>query len=660
MSKLIVVESPTKAKTIGRFLGRNYQIIATMGHIRDLPKKRFGVKVVENGKIKFEPQYQTIPEKKKVVVELKKEIKKAGQVILATDPDREGEAIAYHVTVIGANKKFLRIVFHEITPSAIKKALDNPREIDMNLVNAQQARRILDRIVGYKLSPLLWRKVRKGLSAGRVQSVAVRLIVEREREIEKFKREDYFRIWALFETKKKQKFLAELVKLNSQSVEIKKRHQLFAGSYQVSKTIFTKLPQAEKAVLTLSLKPEVEKIEEKKVLRRPLPPFTTSKLQQEASRKLGWSAKLTMRVAQSLYEKGLITYHRTDSISLSRQFTTQARKLITNQFGKRYLPPKPIFYKTRSKLAQEAHEAIRPTRPSRETLSGADHRQQKLYGIIWQRAIACQMSPAKLAVTKLEIRDGRCLFASRGTRVVFDGFTKVYPMVFSEVTLPKLKRKDKLSYSDLGIAQHQTQPPARYSEASLIAVLEKEGIGRPSTYAPIISIIEYRAYVEKEEGRFVPTSLGIAVNDFLVSYFPDILSLPFTAQMENSLDEVADGQREWMKTVAKFWQPFAKKTEKVKDKSKRVKIEAEEIGEKCPDCKKGKLVVRIGRFGKFIACDRFPECKYTRPLVKEAGFSCPECGAPAVLRKTKKGKIFYGCSNWPGCKWASWKKPKSK
>jgi len=671
--KLIIVESPTKARTISRFLKDGYEIMATMGHIRDLPKKKFGIEVIENGEIKFRPQYQIIPEKKKVVVELKKKIGKSSQVILATDPDREGEAIAYHVKVIGSKVKskakkgkFIRISFHEITSAAIKKAVDNPQKVNMNLVDAQQARRVLDRIVGYKLSPLLWRKVRQGLSAGRVQSVTVRLIVEREREInefvsgkiEKFKKQKYCRLWVVFQTKEKKEFMAELVKINDRAVEVKELHQLFAGNYRVVKTVFKTPSQVEKTISKLSLNPRIEQIRERETLRRPLPPFTTSKIQQTAARRFGWSSKLTMRVAQSLYEKGRITYHRTDSTNLSGQFLSQSRKLIANKFGGKYLPSKPTIYKTKSKLAQEAHEAIRPTNPQKEKLVKADKRQQRLYKLIWQRAVASQMAPAKLAMTRVEIKDDNCLFVTRGSRIVFDGFAKVYPIAFSEVSLPKLEEKEKLRYSHLGITNHQTQPPPRYTEASLIAALEKEGIGRPSTYASIISIIQQRSYVEKEEKKFLPTNLGIAVNDFLVQQFPDILGLPFTAQMEDGFDKVALGKKDWMKVVGKFWKPFVKRTEKVKVKSERVKIATEKTGEKCPKCKKGDLVIRVGRYGKFIACSRYPECRYTKPLIQEAGFACLECGAPAVIRKTKKGRQFYGCSNWPGCKWASWKKPK--
>ena len=662
---LIIVESPTKAKTIGKFLTKDYSVMATVGHIRDLPKKKFGVEITGNGKIIFEPQYEIIADKKRVVEELKEKIKKAKEIILATDLDREGEAIAYHILEAGLgkghqkDKRVSRIVFHEITKKAIEEAIKSPRKLDLDLVNAQQGRRILDRIVGYKLSPLLWRKVRRGLSAGRVQSVAVRLIVEREREIEKFPKGEYFRVWAIFETVKGDLFTAELVKIDGRSIEKKETHKLFAGSHRTSKTIFEKLDQAEKIIVNLPFNPKVLDISEKKSLRRPLPPFTTSTLQQDASRRFGWSSKLTMRTAQSLYEKGLITYHRTDSTFLSGQFLKATRKEVADKFGKNYLPEKPNFYKTKSKSAQEAHESIRPTSPAKQSLDGkTERRQQKLYGLVWQRAIASQMSPARLAVTKLKIQDGNCLFATQGTRLTFDGFSKVYPIKFSEFELPKLENEEKLKVSDFGIITHNIQPPPRYNEASLISILEKEGIGRPSTYAPIISVIQVRSYVEKEDAKFKPTNLGIAVNDFLVGNFADIVNLPFTAGMEADLDKVAAGKKDWMETLGKFYKPFIKETEKVKDKAERVKIEVEKLGEKCPDCKKGELVIRVGRFGKFIACGSFPDCKYTRPFVQEVGFNCPECGSPVVARRTKKGRQFYGCSGWPGCKWASWKKPK--
>lgn len=657
--KLLVVESPTKANTINKFLGnKEYKVVATVGHVRDLPKKRFGVKIEENGKVSFNPQYEIMKDKRKVVKELKDLAKKADMVILATDPDREGEAIAWHINYF-LKKKDLpvkRIAFHEITKEAIEEALKESRDIDMNRVDSQQARRILDRIVGYKLSPLLWRKVRRGLSAGRVQSVALRLVVEREREIEKFKKEKYFKVTASFDGKKP--WIAELVKDHGKTVETKVKEKLFAGSYTYAKTIYGSLKLVQRAVDSLSGEPVIEKITEREVQKRPYAPFTTSTLQQEASRKFGWSSRMTMRIAQSLYEEGLITYHRTDSTYLNPKAVEKMRRIIAKEYGKEYLPAKAIFYKTRSKMAQEAHEAIRPSDPSKQNIS-QNNRNQKLYDLIWKRAVAAQMNPARIAQTALEIKDGNYLFRATGSRVVFDGFSKVYPTKFSEITLPQLKEGQKLKYDTLGITEHETTPPPRYNEASLISTLEKEGIGRPSTYAPIISVILQRNYIEKEEGRFKPTDLGVAVNDFLVKYFSDIIDLPFTAGMENDLDEIAQGEENWEEVLGKFWKPFIEKVEKTKEEGERVKIEEEKLNEKCPECKEGDLIIRIGRFGKFVACSKFPECKYTRPFSQEAGFDCPDCGKPAVVRRTKKGRTFYGCSGWPKCKWAAWKKPKT-
>ncbi len=657
--KLLVVESPTKANTINRFLGnKEYKVVATVGHVRDLPKKRFGVKIEENGKVSFSPQYEIMKDKRKVVKELKDLAKKADMIILATDPDREGEAIAWHINYF-LKKKDLpvkRIAFHEITKEAIEEALKESRDIDMNRVDSQQARRILDRIVGYKLSPLLWRKVRRGLSAGRVQSVALRLVVEREREIEKFKKEKYFRVTASFDSKKQ--WIAELVRDSDKAVEAKVKEKLFAGSYTYTKTIYDSLKLAQDVVNNLSGEPIIEKITEREVQKRPYAPFTTSTLQQEASRKFGWSSRMTMRIAQSLYEEGLITYHRTDSTYLNPKAVDKMRGIISKEYGKEYLPVKAIFYKTKSRMAQEAHEAIRPSDPNNQDIS-KNNRNQKLYDLIWKRAIAAQMNPARIAQTTLEIKDGNYLFRTTGSRVVFDGFSKVYPTKFSEITLPQLKEGQKLEYDTLSITEHETMPPPRYNEASLISTLEKEGIGRPSTYAPIISVIQQRNYIEKEEGKFKPTELGVAVNDFLVKYFSDIIDLPFTAGMEDDLDEIAQGKENWEEVLGKFWKPFIEKVDKTKEEGERVKIEEEKLNEKCPECKEGDLIIRIGRFGKFVACSKFPECKYTRPFSQEAGFDCPDCGKPTVVRRTKKGRTFYGCSGWPKCKWAAWKKPKS-
>jgi len=669
MNKLIIVESPTKARTISRFISSDFQILATMGHIRDLPKSKFGVEIKKkNSHFEFIPQYIIDRKKSKVINLLKEAIKKSDRVYLATDPDREGEAIAWHVIEISKIKnqksKFYRITFHEITKKAIQEAIENPGKINLDLVNAQQARRILDRLVGYSLSPLLWKKIRKGLSAGRVQSVAVRLIVEREREIEKFKAEKYYRIWTCFDVSihnnKKGALVAQLVRIDDQPVEIKEGHQLFAGKHTITKTIFSSPKEAKKVILDLDPKFQVEKIETKEVLRWPLPPFTTSTLQQEASRRFGWSARQTMRVAQSLFEKGFITYHRTDSVSLATPAVFAIRKLIEKEYGRKYLPEKPIGHKTRSKLAQEAHEAIRPTKFQPATRNSlTDKREKQLFELIWQRAIACQMAPAKLAQTTIDIRQDKYLFRATGSQILLDGFTKVYPLQLSETILPQLKEGQTLTGTNFGITEHQTQPPPRYNEATLIAALEKHDIGRPSTYAPIISTIQKRLYVEKKQKRFFPTTIGIATNDFLIQYFSDIVNLPFTAKMEDSLDEIAQGKKEWQPVLSDFWGPFSTELEKVTQNAQRVKLPVEKTGEKCPKCQKGELIIRTGKFGKFIACSRFPDCDYTAPYHEKANFSCPKCGAEVVIKTTKKGARFYSCSRWPDCSWSSWRKPHS-
>ncbi len=659
--KLVIVESPTKARTISRFLKGDYQLTASQGHVRDLPPKRFGIKIEETPKgWRFEPQYQLVKEKKPLLAELKKEARQAEEVILATDPDREGEAIAWHLWQLLAKpgQKFRRVVFHEITPAAIKKAFQEGGEINLDLVAAQQARRVLDRIVGYKLSPLLWRKIKRGLSAGRVQSVALRLIVEREREIAAFQKHKFYQLAAGF-APGGQRLVATLWRWQGQPVEKKERRRLFAGWQQLRTTVFADAKGAEKVALAIGSEAIVQAVEEKERQRQPPPPLATASLQREAARRWGWSPKLTMRVAQSLYEKGWITYHRTDSLNLSQVFIGTARRWIGKKWGKKYLPNQGRQYHTRAKVAQEAHEAIRPTEVEREELAGADSRQRRLYRFIWERALASQMAAARLLETKIILADGDFTWQARGVRLLFPGFWQLLGRPPEDSLLPKLKKGQKVAYQDLGIIEQATQPPPRYTPASLVAILEKKGIGRPSTYAPIISLIQDRGYVEKKEGHFYPTKLGIAVSDFLSRYFPKIMSLPFTAQLEDDLDKVAAGQQEWEKPVAEFWQPFINKVEKTLAEAERVKIELEKIGEKCPKCGKGELVIRHGKYGKFVACSRYPECDYTRPYLEPAGFNCPDCGAPVVIRYTKKGRRFYGCSRYPKCKWASWKKPKN-
>lgn len=671
--KLLVVESPTKAKTIGKYLGNAFEVVATVGHLRDLPKSKMGVDLDKN----FEVEYVVDPEKKKVVEALKKAAAKADQIILATDPDREGEAISWHVKEIleekteskslkskkslakadqpmagKSNKEIKRIAFHEITKAAVEEALTQAREIDMDLVNAQQGRRVLDRVVGYSLSPVLWKKVRRGLSAGRVQSVAVRLICEREKEIEAFKSEKFYKINALLD----KGFSAELTKIDGQKFSVITKLKLFDGEYSYSKTLFTTQEQVKTFLEKLTEKYVVEEIKGTETSRQPLPPYTTSKLQQAAARIFGWSGKQTMSVAQRLYERGLITYHRTDSVNLSSKAVDEFRAFIGQKYGQNYVYKTPRHYRNTSKNAQEAHEAIRPTEAARMTIETEDNRMRKLYELIWKRAVATQAANARLLTTKVTLSNSGAMFEAHGIQQLFDGFLRITGHEVEEQVLPELKEKQEL-LGKSEVLDQETKAPPRYSDASLVSSLEKQGIGRPSTYAPIISTILARQYVERDEGRFKPTALGTATNEFLSKNFHKIVDLPFTAAMEEDLDKVAAGKLDWKKMMADFWKDFKVEVKDVEKNSERVKVEAEKLGEKCPDCKEGDLVIRTGRFGKFISCSRFPECKYTRQYKESAGFKCPDCGGDAIIKRTKTGRKFYGCSNYPKCKWAGWKKP---
>ncbi|HUV43113.1 MAG TPA: type I DNA topoisomerase [Patescibacteria group bacterium] len=652
---LIIVESPTKSKTLTRFLGKGYQVVSTMGHIRDLPKKKLSIDVEKD----FKPEYALVPQKKEAIQKIKDSAKKAKKIFLATDPDREGEAIAFHIAYILKRKAddLARIVFHEITKEAIEKALADPKKVNLDLVHAQQARRILDRLVGYKLSPLLWRKIRRGLSAGRVQSVTVRLIVDREREIEKFVPEEYWEIWAKLkkllggQLKDAPIFEAKLIKKNGQTVKIENETQ--------SREMVDDLKKANY---------EVYEVERKEVKQRPLPPFSTSTLQQNAVRRLGFSSKRTMYAAQRLYEKGLITYHRTDSFNLAQSAVEKMRAYINSTYGKEYVPEKPYFYQTKSKVAQEAHEAVRPTdiqRAPNKISEKLGREEQRLYELIWKRALASQMKAALWDKTKIKTqatsKKNIYLLTSEGKIIKFAGWLILDNRQEPEggMELPEVKKGDDLDLVKLNPKQKFTLAPPRYSEASLIKALEERGIGRPSTYAPIISTIQTRQYVEKVEGLFQPTPLGTTVNDFLVEYFSEIVDYDFTAKMEDELDEIANGKRKWVPVIKEFYQPFEKQLEGVAQVAERVQIPTEVTDEKCPECKQGKLVIRIGRFGKFLSCSRFPECKYTAPYVpKLKGVKCSKCGGEIVVRKTRKGKQFYGCSNYPKCDWASWTKPK--
>jgi DNA topoisomerase-1 len=656
--KLIIVESPTKAKTLEKFLGSEYQVLATMGHVRDLPKSKLGVDVDHD----FAPQYAIVSGQKKVIEQIKKAAVKADHVYLATDPDREGEAIAFHVLSLINDQvkpeKISRITFHEITKTAIQSALTSLGKVDEDLVNAQVARRVLDRLVGYNLSPVLWKKIRRGLSAGRVQSVAVRLIVEREKEIEKFERQDYWRIWGEFKKEPETAFRAELVSYRDKKHETREKIELFAGDYTFAKTTIKDHQQAEAIINDLRTPYKIEAVDKKTNFRHPYPPFTTSTMQRTAYRFLNFSSRRTMRAAQKLYEEGLITYHRTDSTNLANEAVNKAREVIAQKYGAKFVPDKANFYKTKIRVAQEAHEAVRPTDFGREEVFvGRD--ADRLYRLIWQRALSSQSVPAQTQTITAQISSGDYRFLARGRRLVFPGFLKITGVVDNDEMLPDLTVGDSLRAEKIFPEKSTTNPPPRYSEASLIAILEKEGIGRPSTYAPIISTIEDRHYVQKEEGQFKPTILGRVTNDFLADHFVKIMDLPFTAKMEESLDRVATGQEKWVKVIADFYQPFAQKVATVEKDAKRVKIPVEKTGEKCPECKEGELVIRTGRFGKFISCSRFPDCKYTAAYVEKVeGLSCSECGGQVVIKRTKKGRQFYGCSNYPQCQWASWKKPK--
>ncbi|MBI2338032.1 type I DNA topoisomerase [Candidatus Daviesbacteria bacterium] len=722
MKNLVIVESPTKARTLQKFLGDKYQIEASMGHIRDLPKSELGVDIEHN----FEPQYIIPRDKKKKVNELKRSAKEASTLWLATDPDREGEAIAWHIAELLRNSEvkspaslslqrgeqkskvknedIKRVVFHEITEDAIKNAFEHPRNIDIKLVDAQQARRILDRLVGYKLSPLLWEKIKKGLSAGRVQSVALRLIVEREKEVAAFEPEEYWSIEVELQGESGKgeggRFLANLIEQNGKKLVIKNKKEADEHIHNLEKSEY-----------------RVLKITKKEVRRYPYAPFTTSTLQQTAANRLGMSAKKTMMLAQALYEHGLITYMRTDSVNLSAQAIGAVRTYIGNFIGKSYLPKVPRIFKSKSKNAQEAHEAIRVTdvREKGEGLRekgnfNKDH--LRLYDLIWKRFVACQMSEAVMDQTTVDVETGdgvilgrspvskygvnsattpestdqldsgrgrhgdlarmtgNYLLRATGSVIKFDGWLKLYQISkikdqrdeeeigdTKEQRLPELKENEQLDLIQLLPGQHFTEPPPRYNEASLIKKLEELGIGRPSTYAPILSTIQERFYVEKLERKFIPTPLGTTVTDFLLEYFSDIIDYSFTARMEDELDEIARGEREWKPTIGTFYEPFEEKLEKTSKTAKKVKMEVQYAGKQCPECGK-ELIIRIGKFGKFLACSGFPECKHTESLEEKIDAKCPDCGGEVVVRKTRRGKTFYGCKNWPGCKFASWTKPK--
>lgn len=659
MSKtLVIVESPAKAKTIKKFLGRNYSVVASMGHVRDLPKSQFGIDR-END---YEVKYITIRGKGPINASLKKEAAKHDHVLLASDPDREGEAIAWHLKfLLGIDDdEKCRVTFNEITKNAVRDAVKGARVVNQDLVDAQQARRVLDRIVGYELSPLLWRKVKKGLSAGRVQSVALRLICEREDEIRKFEPEEYWSLTAELLNEKKKNFEAKLTKKDNKKIEVKNKAAMDA--------ILADLEGAEYQVTEILKKPR----------RRNAPlPFTTSTLQQDASRRLGFTAKRTMRIAQGLYEgvnlgkggtTGLITYMRTDSNRISEQAQAAAKILIADRYGKEFVGQsggRAIGKKTVE--AQDAHEAIRPTDVSRtpESLESVlSPEQMKLYRLIWTRFVASQMSAAKLEQTTASIQAKNYTFSATGSVIVFNGYLHVYDenqesgkKKAAISILPALFDGEIVSLNELKPDQHFTQPPARYNEASLIKTMEENGIGRPSTYVAVIETLNARNYISREKKQFYPTEIGELVNELLVEHFGDIIDVDFTARFETELDEVASGERQWKTVIRDFDSVFQKELEKAEEVIGDVKIEDEVTDIICEKCGKP-FLIKMGRFGKFLACSGFPDCRNTRPLLEKIGVKCPSCDdGEIVLRRSRKGRVFYGCSNYPECDFVSWNKP---
>ncbi|MBP9040820.1 MAG: type I DNA topoisomerase [Anaerolineaceae bacterium] len=662
--KLVIVESPAKAKTVGRFLGKGYTVRASVGHVRDLLRSELSVDV-ENG---FTPKYRVPNEKRPVVKELKALAKEAEEIYLATDPDREGEAIAWHLLEAAQIEPKLskRVVFHEITDHAINEAFANPREINMDLVDAQQARRVLDRLVGYSISPVLWEKVRSRLSAGRVQSVALRLIVEREREIEAFNPVEYWSIEAeLSPEGKKTQYKTKLAKIDEKDPDLSNKEMVDGYLVEIEQSPFT-----------------ISKIKKSERRRKPSAPFITSTLQQEASRRLGYTARRTMMIAQQLYEgldvgeggaTGLITYMRTDSTNVAEIAQQEARGFIQQTYGGDFLPETPPQYKTRAVSAQEAHEAIRPTSVMRQPEKIKEYlspEQFKLYQLVWQRFVASQMEAAVYDTLSIEVTAAGSqhsfLFRASGSTIKFPGFLVVYEEAQDEdqkteetenIRIPAgLEEGQKQDLIRLLPEQHFTQPPPRYTEATLVQVLEEYGIGRPSTYAPILSTIQQRGYVVREAKRLSPTETGILVNDLVVEHFPDIVDLNFTAKMESELDQVAAGDEDWKKVVGEFWLGFEPEVKKAQAEMPVTKSEPEKIGRACPDCGHD-LVIRWGRYGKFISCSNFPACRHTEALLEKIGVTCPKDGGDLVLRKTRKGRIFYACANYPTCDFTNWKRP---
>lgn len=669
---LVIVESPTKARKLKDYLGSKYVIEASVGHVRDLPKKTLGIDLENH----YQPVYEVSADKKKVVATLRKLAKTADKIYLATDPDREGEAIAWHIKFLLEDSKnkdnFYRSTFHEITKEAVKAAIENPGKLSLDLVNAQQARRVLDRLVGYQVSPVLWKKIRRGLSAGRVQSVALRLIVEREKEILAFKPEEF---WELSVALAKDGLLKEQKAFDDEGKPKEDLDQniFIANLDKVNdkKAIVSNATDADAITKDLlNANYLVDKVEKTERNRQSLPPFTTSLIQQAAATSFGYSAKQTMSLAQRLYEEGLITYHRTDSFNLSSAAVDKAREYIAKHFGNDYLPAKARVFDKKSKNAQEAHEAIRVTDLSIDKnniiskAASLSEQHIKLYDLIWRRFLASQMNAAIydqttiLVLASAKENKNKYLLRSSGSVVRFDGWRRLFSIAEDQI-LPDLKEKDGLSYLDLASLQKFTQAPPRYNDASLVKELEKKGIGRPSTYASIISVIVDRAYVERTQKKFFATPIGITVCDFLVEHFNNFMDYDFTASMEEDLDLIALGEKDWVTIIDLFYKPLASKIADVTKEAERVQVPVEKTGEKCPDCSEGEVVIRTGRFGKFMSCSRFPECKYTKNIVETLPDQhCPLCGeGDVVVKNTRWGKPFYGCSLYPKCDFASWKKP---
>jgi DNA topoisomerase-1 len=691
--RLVIVESPAKAKTLHRYLGSNFIVKASMGHIRDLPKKSLGVDIEHN----FEPEYEIIPARKNTVAELQKTAKKSEAVLLAADPDREGEAICWHLSALlsGFNKNMHRVLFHEITKSAVEEAFENLGELDRNKINAQQARRVLDRLVGYLISPLLWKKIGRGLSAGRVQSVALRLICEREREIKDFIPEEYWTITAELQASNPPPFQATLTEIDGKKAKIKNEKSAAAALAELRNLPF-----------------ELERVEVKEKKRNPFPPYITSTLQQDGFRLFRFPVKKTMSVAQKLYEGleigpkgsvGLITYMRTDSVRVSNQALSWVRKYIKENYSPEYLPPKARIYKNK-RTAQDAHEAIRPTMPSLPPDAVKPYLKKEeynLYRLIWNRFIASQMSSALIEETVFDIKASRYGFKAKGEVIRFDGFLILYPALKKEdKILPRAEAGEKLRLIELGSEQNFTQAPPRYTEGSLVKELEARGVGRPSTYAPIIATLQDRVYVIKEKGKFIPTDLGIFVTDFLVENFADLMEFKFTVRLEDELDRISEGEQDWVDYLKSYYSFLdkdlkqAEKRESVKGKGipledtcpecgrqlvikegrygrfkacsgypeckyreSMIKKEATPLEEECPECGSG-LVLRRGKYGTFIACSNYPQCTYTKTEKKDTGIACPRnCGGTLIRKKTRKGKIFYGCSQYPKCDYATWDEP---